>query len=103
MAFVAVENQKTFRTLCTAPVFQLISATYLVGSTDVILNNIILVKAPEYIGSADGHVVLGVDAADLQSAYMGDMLCDAGKAYLNGLRGSWTMAIALFGVRFCAH
>lgn len=84
-------------------VFQFVSAAYGVGSTDAILNNLILQKAPVYTGGVDGHKVLAAGAGGLPVAFDGNLLRGARMAYLDGLRGSWALAIALFGITFlCA-
>lgn len=88
---------------CAHAVFQFVSAAYGVGSTDAIMNNLILQKVPVYMPGETGADVLGVGAAGLESAFSGDRLRGARLAYLSGLRGSWAMAIAMFGVTFlCA-
>lgn len=73
------------------------------GSTDAIMNNLILNKVPQYMPGETGADVLGVGAAGLASAFSGDRLRGARRAYLDGLRGSWAMAMAMFGITFlCA-
>ncbi|KAL1865037.1 hypothetical protein Daus18300_007384 [Diaporthe australafricana] len=90
-------------TLSTVLFFQFVSAAYGVGSTDAILNNIILNNAPGYMGGKDGHDVLSVGTGGLEAAFEGDLLRGARRAYLDGLHASWALAIALFGVTFlCA-
>lgn len=67
------------------------------------MNNLILKNVPEYMPGEAGADVLGVGAAGLESAFSGDQLRGARLAYLSGLRGSWAMAIAMFGITFlCA-
>ncbi|KAJ0107033.1 hypothetical protein J7T55_006911 [Diaporthe amygdali] len=90
-------------TISTVLFFQFVSAAYGVGSTDAILNNVILNNVPRYMGGIDGHDVLGVGAGGLETAFEGDLLQGARSAYLDGLHASWAMAIALFGITFlCA-
>lgn len=73
------------------------------GAAGAILNNLILQKAPVYMPGVIGADVLGVGAGGLQAAFSGDELRGARLAYLDGLRGDWAMAIAMFGLTFlCA-
>lgn len=68
------------------------------GSTHAILNNVILDKAPEYMGGVNGQYVLRVGAAGLQTTYQGEMLHGARRPYFYGLHASWAKSVALFGV-----
>lgn len=73
------------------------------GSAGAILNNLILQKVPVYVPGQTGEDVLSVGAGGLQAAFSGEELRGARLAYLDGLRGSWAMAVAMFGVTFlCA-
>lgn len=83
-------------------VFQFVSAAYGVGATDAILNNLLLSSLPRYLPGQDPEAVLNLGSSSLQANFQGDQLLGARKAYVEGLHGSWALAIALFGVAFLA-
>ncbi|KAI0407963.1 MFS gliotoxin efflux transporter glia [Xylaria palmicola] len=78
--------------------FNFVSAAYGVGATGSILNNLLLEALPTYLPSKDPHEVLSIGSSALQKFLQGEQLQGARHAYIRGLRGSWALAIALFGV-----
>lgn len=84
-------------------VFQFISAAYGVGSTDSIMNNLLLKNIPKYMKSINPEEVIAAGSSGLEEVFSGSALLGARRSYLDGLHGSWAMGIALFGVTFlCA-
>ncbi|KAI1484460.1 hypothetical protein F5X96DRAFT_675621 [Biscogniauxia mediterranea] len=83
-------------------IFQFISAAYGVGSTDSVLNNLLLESLPRYLPSQNPFEALHLGASSLESSFNGDELRGDRRDYLDGLHGSWALAIALFDVAFLA-
>ncbi|KAI1158382.1 major facilitator superfamily domain-containing protein [Nemania serpens] len=98
---VAAGSDKAIAT-ATVLFFQFVSAAYGVGATDAILNNLLLSSLPRYLPGQDPEAVLNLGSSSLQANFQGDQLLGARKAYVEGLHGSWALAIALFGVAFLA-
>ncbi|RDW76741.1 MDR family MFS transporter [Aspergillus mulundensis] len=84
--------------MATVLFFQFISAAYGVGSTDSILNNLLLRNIGRYMPGVDAGNVLSAGSSALQDVFGGEMLAGARRSYLQGLRGSWALGVALFGV-----
>ncbi|KGO78011.1 Major facilitator superfamily domain, general substrate transporter [Penicillium italicum] len=83
--------------------FQFISAAYRVGSTDSIMNNLLLKNIPKYMKGINPEEVITTGSSGLEEAFSGSALLGARRCYLDGLHGSWAMGIALFGMPFlCA-
>ncbi|KAJ5931925.1 Major facilitator superfamily domain general substrate transporter [Penicillium verrucosum] len=90
-------------TMATVLFFQFISAAYGVGSTDSIMNNLLLKNIPKYMKGINPEEVIAAGSSGLEEVFSGSALLGARRSYLNGLHGSWAMGIALFGVTFlCA-
>ncbi|KAJ5406879.1 Major facilitator superfamily domain general substrate transporter [Penicillium sp. CMV-2018d] len=90
-------------TMATVLFFQFISAAYGVGSTDSIMNNLLLKSIPKYMKGINPEEVIAAGSSGLEEVFSGSALLGARRSYLDGLHGSWAMGIALFGVTFlCA-
>ncbi|KAJ5997669.1 Major facilitator superfamily domain general substrate transporter [Penicillium canescens] len=90
-------------TMATVLFFQFISAAYGVGSTDSIMNNLLLKSIPKYMKGINPEEVIAAGSSGLEQVFSGSALLGARRSYLDGLHGSWAMGIALFGVTFlCA-
>ncbi|CAI7625259.1 unnamed protein product [Penicillium viridicatum] len=90
-------------TMATVLFFQFISAAYGVGSTDSIMNNLLLKTIPKYMKGINPEEVIAAGSSGLEEVFSGSALLGARCSYLDGLHGSWAMGIALFGVTFlCA-
>ncbi|KAJ5797861.1 Major facilitator superfamily domain general substrate transporter [Penicillium pulvis] len=90
-------------TMATVLFFQFISAAYGVGSTDSIMNNLLVQSIPRYMKGVSPEDVINAGSSGLQDVFSGSELLGARRSYLNGLHGSWAMGVALFGITFlCA-
>ncbi|OQE19712.1 hypothetical protein PENFLA_c018G06389 [Penicillium flavigenum] len=90
-------------TMATVLFFQIISAAYGVGSTDSIMNNLLLKSIPKYMEDIHPEEVISAGSSGLEEVFSGSELLGARRSYLDGLHGSWAMGIALFGLTFlCA-
>ncbi|KAJ5538318.1 Major facilitator superfamily domain general substrate transporter [Penicillium frequentans] len=90
-------------TMATVLFFQFISAAYGVGSTDSIMNNLLVQSIPRYMEGVGPEEVINAGSSGLQDVFSGSELLGARRSYLNGLHGSWAMGTALFGITFlCA-
>ncbi|KAF7558919.1 hypothetical protein G7046_g5232 [Stylonectria norvegica] len=86
--------------VATTSFFMLLAGAWGVAVTDAITNNLILQKVPHYAPGIDPQAVLAVGSAGIKTAYRGAALEGVQRAYLEGLRGGWALAIAAFGVTF---
>ncbi|KAI0967144.1 MFS gliotoxin efflux transporter glia [Xylaria arbuscula] len=102
VAGIVTTNADQAVSTATVLFFQFVSAAYGVGATDAILNNLLLSSLPRYLPNEDPHEVLNLGSSALQTRFQGDELRGAREAYVQGLHGSWALAIALFGAAFLA-
>jgi hypothetical protein len=83
-------------------VTQFYSACLAIAASSAITNNLLLKNLPIYAPSVNPATVLSIGPYDLQDHFSGDTLQGIREAYVIGLRGSWAMALALWGVAFFA-
>ncbi|KAI1112036.1 putative gliotoxin efflux pump [Nemania sp. NC0429] len=84
-------------------VIQFYSASLAISASSAITNNILLQKVALYAPETTPAEVLAIGPYDLGSHFSGATLLGIKKAYVDGLRGSWALSIALWGVAFfCA-
>ncbi len=70
----------------------------MLAASDSIMNNLLLGNLPYYVPDIDPHEILEAGAAGIEGIYSGKVLQGVRHAYLDGLRGSWALGIALLGV-----
>ncbi|KAI0465629.1 MFS gliotoxin efflux transporter glia [Xylaria cf. heliscus] len=102
VAGVVTSNADQAISTATVLFFQFVAAAYGVGATDSILNNLLLSSLPRYLPGEDPLKVLSIGSSALQTRFQGQKLHGAREAYIQGLHGSWALAIALFGASFLA-
>ncbi|KAI0141652.1 putative gliotoxin efflux pump [Xylariaceae sp. FL1272] len=79
------------------------SASLAISASSAITNNILIQKVPVYAPNITAAEVLSIGPYDIDSHFSGATLEGIWKAYIDGLRGSWALCIALWGVSFfCA-
>ncbi|KAI1177516.1 putative gliotoxin efflux pump [Nemania sp. FL0916] len=89
--------------LAAVLVVQFYSASLAISASSAITNNLLLQKLPIYAPETSPEQVLAIGPYDLASHFSGDTLLGIKRAYVEGLRGSWALSIALWGVAFlCA-
>ncbi|KAI8951368.1 hypothetical protein F4801DRAFT_578575 [Xylaria longipes] len=72
-------------------------ASIILSAASSIINNLLINSLPKLAPGVDPAQVLGIGPYDLQAYFEGDQLLGVRKAYVVGLRGAWTLAIALWG------
>lgn len=81
-------------------VIQFYSASIGISAATAIINNILIQKVPVYAPGIAVAEVLSIGPYDLSSRFSGATLLGIKRAYIDGLRASWILSIALWGVAF---
>lgn len=71
-----------------------------IAVSDSIMNNLLLKNLVKYAPSVIPRTVLEVGAYGIRDEFDAETLHGVRQAWMVGLRGAWSMAIALFGMAF---
>ncbi|KAI0514719.1 putative gliotoxin efflux pump [Xylaria bambusicola] len=97
-----IVNKQADKPVGTAAVLviQFYSASIGISAASAIINNILIQKVPVYAPEVTPAEILSIGPYDLSARFSGATLLGIKKAYIDGLRASWILSIALWGVAF---
>jgi hypothetical protein len=81
-------------------VTQFFSSVVVIAMSDSIMNNLLLKNLATYAPSVEPYAVLHMGAYGIQDSFDDETLRGVRQAWMVGLRGAWTLMIALFGMAF---
>jgi MFS transporter, DHA2 family, glioxin efflux transporter len=80
--------------------FQLVAGAVWVPISQAVLNNRLIASLAVSAPNINPHDVLAVGATDIRTVFRGADLAHVLRAYLDGLKSSWALSVALGGVTF---